>query len=224
MNPTPLRGSLVASLLAGLSAGRYARSLWRSKEVRKFVLIILIVALSTALTQAQDKRVNITFAPEKKNRDFDAAAEEYRRIWADEGEHIIRAMEQASRLQFPERNIKAEIYEGPSSSGRRSAPMRLRASYSPDVKKGTLVHELGHRMNSQLKKRPKDLDEHRLLFLYLYDLWENLYGKAFADKEVAFEKTLKGLYDYEAAWNWALAMSQEERFSKFGEVLRANRK
>jgi hypothetical protein len=102
--------------------------------------------------------------------------------------------------------------------------MRFRASYPADEKKGTLVHELGHRMNEQLKTRPPDLDEHRLLFLYLYDLYVDLYGKEFADREVAFGKTLKGLYDYESAWNWALAMRREERLSGFAEVVKINRK
>jgi hypothetical protein len=188
------------------------------------LLIPLIALCSIVLASAQGKRVGVTFTTEKENQRFSAAAEEYRRIWTEEGEHIIRTMEQVSRLTFPERNIKAEIYEGPSFSGRGGAPMRLRASYAADVKKGTLVHELGHRMNAQLKKRPKDLDEHRLLFLYLYDLNESLYGKEFADNQVAFEKTLKGLYDYDAAWSWALAMSREERSSRFGEVVRGNRK
>lgn len=192
--------------------------------MRTPVPIVLVAVLATALASAQGTRVSLTFAPEKQNPSFTAAVEEYRRIWTAEGEHIIRTMEHVSRLTFPERNIKAEIYEGPSFSGRGSAPMKLRASYSPDVKKGTLVHELGHRMNAQLRIRPKDLDEHRLLFLYLYDLYERLYGKDFADRQVAFGKTLKGLYDYETAWNWALGMSREERFSRFTEVLKANRK
>jgi hypothetical protein len=47
--------------------------------------------------------VGITFTPEKDNQSFSAAAQEYRRIWTDEGEHIIRTMEQISRLTFPER-------------------------------------------------------------------------------------------------------------------------
>ena len=192
--------------------------------MRKPVLIVLFAVLSVALVPAQGTRVGITFTSEKDDQSFSAAAEEYRRIWTDEGEHIIRTMEQISRLTFPERTIKAEIYEGPSFSGRGGAPMRLRASYAAEVKKGILVHELGHRMNAQLKKRPKDLDEHRLLFLYLYDLHESLYGKEFADSQVAFEKTLKGSYDYDAAWNWALGMSRDERLAKFGEVVRANRK
>lgn len=79
-------------------------------------------------------------------------------------------------------------------------------------------------MNEQLKKRPLDLDEHHLLFLYLYDLYVDLYGKEFADCEVAFGKTLKGLYDYEGAWNWALALSREERLSRFADVLKTNGK
>ena len=128
-----------------------------SKHVRKPVLIILFAVLSIVLGAAQGKRVGITFTTEEENQSFSAAAEEYRRIWTDEGEHIIRTMEQVSRLTFPERNIKAEIYEGRSLSGRGGAPMKLRASYAADVKKGILVHELGHRMNAQLKKRPKDL-------------------------------------------------------------------
>jgi len=43
------------------------------------------------------------------------------------------------------------------------------------------------------------------------------------DLSVAFGKTLKGLYDYEGAWNWAMAMSREERLAKFADVVRANR-
>ena len=35
----------------------------------------------------------------------------------------------------------------------------IRASYSADNKKGALVHELGHRMNLNLRTRPQDIDE-----------------------------------------------------------------
>ena len=191
--------------------------------MRRLALIAVAGVLAGAVALAQSKRVNVAFAPQNKDQQFDAATDEYRRIWAAEGGRIIEAMERISKLKFPDKNVKAEIYEGPSFSGRGNTPMRLRASYSADVKKGTLVHELGHRMNAQLRRRPVDLDEHRLLFLYLYDLYQDLYGQEFADSQVAFGKTLKGLYDYETAWDWALAMTREERLSKFGDVLKANR-
>jgi hypothetical protein len=117
------------------------------------------------------------------------------------------------------------IYEAASFSGNARRPMRLRASYPAEIKKGTLVHELGHRINLQLERRPKELDEHRLLFLFLflYDLWTQLYGKEFADREVAFERTLKGLYDYDSAWTWALAMTPQQRAALFAAVVKSNR-
>jgi hypothetical protein len=132
-------------------------------------------------------------------------------------------MECVSGLKFQETSIKAVIYEGPSNSGYKETPMKLRASYPTDVKKAALVHELGHRLNGQITDRPGDLDEHRLLFLYLYETWVKLYGKSFADEMVAVEKQRKGLYDYESAWNWALSLSKEERTSKFKDIVEKNK-
>ncbi len=192
--------------------------------MKKLALVVQILVMASTLVLAQSRRVTVTFSPEEKTPAFNAAVDEYRAIWSAEGSRIIEGMEKISTLKFPEKNVKVQIYEGTSFAGRGGAPMRLRASYLPDEKKGTLVHELGHRMNAQLKARPQDLDEHRLLFLYLYDLYVDLYGKEFADKEVAFGKTLKGLYDYEGAWNWAMAMSREERLAKFADVVKVNRK
>jgi polyvinyl alcohol dehydrogenase (cytochrome) len=185
----------------------------------------VLLAFAPASQSAPPPRVSMTFTPQQKeNTNFIAAAEEYRRIWADEGDRVIRAMEQVTKLPFPQSTIPVEIYEAPSFSGNERLPMRLRASYPAEIKKGTLVHELGHRINLQLRRRPKELDEHRLLFLFLYDLWTQLYGKDFADREVAFERTLKGLYDYDAAWTWALAMTPQQRATMFAEVVKSNGK
>jgi hypothetical protein len=192
--------------------------------MNRLATVVVALGLGTSLVLAQGTRITVTFTPENKNPQFSPAVEEYRQIWAAEGPRIIAAMEKISRLKFPEKNVKVEIYEGPSFAGRGNGPMRLRASYQADEKKGTIVHELGHRMNAQLKVRPQELDEHRLLFLYLYDLYVDLYGKDFADKEVAFGRTLKGMYDYDAAWTWTLAMTADERAAKFADVLKINRK
>jgi hypothetical protein len=190
--------------------------------------------MTAAPTLAQGTRVTLTFTPESKTPAFEAAAAEYRSIWAAEGARVIEAMERLTTLRFPQKNIKIQVFEGPSNAsllfnragvpvGSRD-PMRLRASYSADNKKGTLVHELGHRMNLNLRRRPQDLDEHRLLFLYLYDLYVDLYGKEFADGQVAFGRTLKGLYDYDTAWTWTLDMTRDERASRFAGLLKANGK
>jgi hypothetical protein len=197
-------------------------------------MVAAFMVIVTASIHAQGTRVTLTFSPESKTPAFEAASAEYRSIWTAEGGRIIEAMERVTTLRFPDRHVKVQVYEGTSFAGLifNSAgvpvgsrdPMRLRASYSPDNKKGALVHELGHRMNLNLRKRPQDLDEHRLLFLYLYDLYVDLYGKDFADGQVTFGRTLKGLYDYDAAWTWTLAMTREERASRFAAVLKANGK
>ena len=52
--------------------------------MKRLGLIVLTVGLSSALALAQDKRVSVTFVSQNSNRDFDGAADEYRRIWAAE--------------------------------------------------------------------------------------------------------------------------------------------
>ena len=75
---------------------------------------------------------------------------------------------------------------------------------------------------AQLTNRPADLDEHRVLFLFLYDVWESLWGKAFADEHVQIESGRRGLYDYESTWRWALSLSKEQRASHFVDIVRSN--
>jgi len=167
-------------------------------------------------------KVSMTFTPQ--NQSFTEAAEEYRGLWAGEGTKIVETMERVSGLTFLETNVKAVIFEGTSRSGVGDVPMYLRASYPIDVKKSTLVHEHGHRLIAQLRNRPADLDEHRVLFLFLYDVWESLWGTDFADAQVEFESGLTGLYDYKTAWNWALSIGKEQRVSRFAEIVRSNRR
>jgi hypothetical protein len=167
-------------------------------------------------------KVSMTFTAQDDT--FAEATEAYRRAWADEGSKIVEAMERGTGLTFLETHIKAVIFEGTSRSGSGDVPMYLRASYTADVKKATLVHEHGHRLIAQLTNRPADLDEHRVLFLFLYDVWESLWGKGFADEQVRFESGLTGLYDYATAWKWALSISKEERASRFADIVKTNRR
>jgi len=122
--------------------------------MNRFILTVLVSAASV-LCLAQGTQITLTFASQNKNQAFDTATDEYRRIWAAEGGRIIEAMERISTLRFPEKRVHVEIYEGTSFAGLRmnkdgipvgtNGPVRMRASYPGDVKKGTLIHELGHR-------------------------------------------------------------------------------
>jgi len=150
----------------------------------------------------------LSFAPAEPR--FTAAADEYRAIWEAEGARIVAALEATTGLTFPRRPIEMIVHEGAPMTAYDGGTIRLRADYSPDYKKATLVHELGHRLSFLLPRAP-ELDDHRLLYLFLYDVWTDLYGKDFADRMVAIERRIPGRYDYDAAWTWALAMTRAER-------------
>ena len=141
---------------------------------------------------------------------FDGAADEYRRLWEAEGDEIVAAMESATGLAFPAEPIDVIVGNGPPMTSYDGRTIRLRAGYSPLYKKATLVHELGHRLALALPRSP-GLDDHRLLYLFLYDVWTDLYGRDFADRMVRIERRIPGPGDYDAAWSWALAMTREER-------------
>lgn len=152
---------------------------------------------------------------------FAGAAEEYRQLWETEGPRIIAAMEAATGLEFPESPIEMIVHQGAPMTAYDGRSIRLRASYSPAYKRATLVHELGHRLALTLP-RTAELDDHRLLYLFLYDVWTDLYGPDFADRMVRIERRIPGLYDYDAAWSWALAMTRDERRARLRQ-LRAQR-
>ena len=141
---------------------------------------------------------------------FGAAADEYRRLWDEEGRRIIEAMEEVTGIAFPDTPIDAIVSDTAPMTAYDGRSMRLRARYSPAYKRATLVHELGHRLAFTLP-RTAELDDHRILYLFLYDVWTELYGRDFADRMVAIERRIPGPYDYDAAWSWALSMTREQR-------------
>lgn len=164
--------------------------------------------------------LQLTFKPESEA--FEYAIREYIDIWTKDADAIIKAFEDVTGLQFIQKEIKVLVMEGPSFSGSADDPMRLRASYSHEVKKGTLVHELGHRLIEPMSNRVDGVDEHRTLNIFLYDVWTKLYGSEFADMMVTVESKRKGIYDYEGTWQWFLRLNEEEKTSLWNRLLSLN--
>lgn len=176
---------------------------------RTTLIVILVALTACAVTPNRETSwpLIIEFSPQSKS--FTAATEEYRAIWLAEGQRIVMAMERATGLRFESGPIRALVYEGVSFSGYGSAPIRLRASYPRAVKQATLVHELGHRLIGDIARG--NTDSHPILFLFLYDVWVELWGKEFADEQVLVESKRRGLYDYEGAWRKALSIPAADR-------------
>lgn len=148
---------------------------------------------------------------------FADGAEEYRRLWETEGPRIVAAMEAATGVAFPSTPIEVIVRQGAPMTAYDGRTIRLRANCSPGCRRGTFTHELGHRLALTLP-RSAELDDHRLLYLFLYDVWTDLYGQDFADRMVRLERRIPDPYDYDGAWTWALSMTREQRQARLGEL------
>src|SRR3989338_10472117 len=169
----------------------------------------------------------IKFYPETDNPVFEKAAREYAKIWQKEGDRIVTAIEQISGLKFIEKYINALSY-GEISYSR---PLQLQSNISLPHKRGTLVHELCHRILVANKIKWEKLKgknafyllSHKPVDLILYDIWMKLYGEEFARKEVKYEINLwneKDVSPYKIAWDWALGMTKEQRTEEFKKYLK----
>jgi hypothetical protein len=182
------------------------------------VASLACVAFTTALgAQTRPALVFIASTPA-----HEPAARAYRAIWEQDGPRIVAALEAHTCLPFAEASVAAVIDDAVSHSGGPEHPMSLRASYALDVKRATLVHELGHRHLWQLTERLDDLDGHRTLYLVLERVWADVWGEAFAAERVSGESSWRASYDYAEAWGWARALAPAERAQLWSQLLRKN--
>jgi hypothetical protein len=181
--------------------------------------VVALLALCGMRAAAAPSVPGIEFEPSRAA--YGSAAEEYRRIWADEGERIAAAFEKFTSLRMEQGPIRAIVFNGVSSSGYPGWPMRMRADLAADTKRATLVHELAHRLISPIT--PRRFDDHPIIFLFVYDVWVELWGKEFADEQVQVESSRRGRYDYEGAWREALALGAEGRARRWAEFLAEQR-
>lgn len=183
--------------------------------MRLMSLSVLLLSATLGRTQAPADSLNVNFTASAET--FRSATEEYRDIWAKEGTRIVAAMERATGLRFEHGPIEVSVYEGTSYSGERGGrPMLLRASYPTETKRATLVHELAHRLAADV---PFKGDHHELIFLFVYDVWIELWGQRFADEQVRVEALRKGIVDYESTWKKILALPAAERARRLQELL-----
>lgn len=159
----------------------------------------------------------LRFIPIFEDKKFLDACTQYDIIWKNDGASILETFKEIIGLELQEERIAALVYEGMSFSGRdQNDTMKLRASYTDDVKKGTLIHELGHRLVFDIKTQSSE-EEHKFLNLFLYDVWDNLYGKEFAASMVEVESERNDMY--RRAWKYALSMNYDQRQKLLHEKL-----
>jgi hypothetical protein len=173
-----------------------------------------LLGLLTATAHAAS-HPHIDFRPESPR--YAADAEAYREIWRIDGARISAALEAATGLDMEPGPIRAIVFNGISSSGYPGWPLRMRADLAPDTKRATLVHELAHRVISPIT--PRRFDDHPIIFLFVYDVWVRLWGRAFADAQVQVESRRTGRYDYAGAWRRALSLGADGRAERWQQFL-----
>jgi hypothetical protein len=189
------------------------------------------IASLTVPVLVQQPPITLTFTSDLTD-ELVPLVQEARQIWAAEGAHIIQVIQEVSGLRFGESAITVLIHRAPSVSGAPipSSPLKLSSRYPIRM---SLIHELGHRLNTaQIRSLPKDWpsgnagrDGHKLLYLYLYDVWVRLYGQAQADDWVDQEKqwAALGFTFIKEAWEWALQLGADGRAAKLRAIIAASR-
>lgn len=180
-----------------------------------FAVLLVSSAAAAAHAQPSVEFIASTAAHER-------AARTYRSIWEQDGERIVAALEARTCLPFQETSLAAVIDDAVSHSGGPDHPMGLRASYDLDVKRATLVHELGHRHLWQVTERLDDVDGHQTLYLFLDRVWADVWGEEFAAERIHGESSWAASYDYAAAWDWARKMTLDERSRLWNRLLAMN--
>ena len=100
----------------------------------------------------------------------------------------MTAMERATGLRLSQARFVRSSTKGRASPALVSGRCSCEPSYLPATKRATLVHELGHRLMGELV--PADVDHHSIIFLFVYDVWVELWGQPFADEQVTIEQSV----------------------------------
>jgi hypothetical protein len=162
--------------------------------------------------------LQINFYPESDKKEYIKAAKEYQLIWKNDGKTIIELIEKYSGMDFKTKIINAVTFSDVSFS----VPMTLESNLAYDQKRGTLVHELIHRLLVDYDFWFQDNENitetiHKIIDLILFDIWTDLFGKDKAKENMNHEISY-GCLDYKNTWEWALSFSREDRKTKFEEM------
>ena len=192
-----------------------------ASATRRPSFAIAVLALTSPLGVGAQERITLHF--QASAGEFEDATAEYEAIWSAEGPRIAEALERISGMTFAVAAVEVTVMEGPSWAG--SDRMGMRASYPPDTKRATLAHELGHILIGETipeddRGEPVE-DHHRVLFLFLYDVWVELWGREFADEQVGVESRRRGIVDYEGIWRETLRRDAPARARELSRLLAA---
>ena len=154
--------------------------------------------------------------PQKNELNLILEAKAYKKVWSQNSRKILKAFRDITGLEFIQSTITAHVYDGDRSfSGIPYKPMRLQGNYRTDEERLLiLVHELSHRLlgGNGLGNMDKfsNLEDHRRIYLFMYDVVNKAYGIELAERlETSEARDMHP--DYSKAWHQAMSMTYVQR-------------
>lgn len=162
--------------------------------------------------------LDIKFSGKTDKPELNNGLREYRAIWEEERGKIVKTLEDMSGLKFKEDTIIATISETSFSH----PLLTLKGTINKERKLATLIHELIHILfvDNDIKLQGIEnpsLEEHKLVYLFQYDVFTKLYGEDFAIRNAKADIKYRPKI-HKLAWDWVLSFSKGERAEKFKEM------
>ncbi len=166
------------------------------------------------------------------------AINKFSRLWDEQQKNMLAAFYEHTGLKFKQKQITIRMHEdeyASNYSGNRYEPMTFNLEYQDlsDIDRlQVLSHELGHRLLegnrlSTWAKYKNDEDKftvegHKLLYLFLYDVWVSAFGQETADKMAEEEARVKDKR-HNRAWKWAMSKSYAKRQALIKDLVQSDR-
>ncbi len=170
---------------------------------------------------------HLTFTPQDDKLGTKLAAIAYESIWQKDGSAMVQAFQDITELTFWYKSITALVVpDMVSEAGRRYHRMKLSAyKFTDDERRRVLTHELAHRLlvgnGIEAYGRTSRFYDHYYIDLFLYDVWQKLWGKQIADAYVKAEKDTL-VNTYARAWDKALVLTRPQRQDALKRLIARN--
>jgi hypothetical protein len=172
--------------------------------------------------------MKLTIKPNENSIKVLLETEQYRKIWKQYEDVILKSFVEITGLTFQQTRITARVIDGGRShAGNLICSMKLAGDYrSIEFKLITIIHELSHRLLGGNALWVEDLGlvgkfkwdsdegqemEHRHIYLFEYDVVKSALGKNWGKECRKFEERGDRDTPHDRAWRWAMGMSYGKR-------------
>lgn len=149
---------------------------------------------------------------------------EYADQWEAISEKAIAAFMAETGLVFQNSEYLFEVTDVPAYTQSSPNELRLPATHVYGTRMGVLMRKLALILLEENNITHADVDQNRIVNLFLYDVMLTVLGRFIADYQVKAESERTGKYDYAAAWGFATDKPAMTRYKLMSRIVRDSRR